>query len=139
MSCLGDSSMQTTGYRESRMRLYTDNTISMCATKLPSSSGGITHPFRCHGLSSFFLKRDGLSREIRCQCTEAQQPCPQAISMSSGQILQADRCSSTQSNGPQNPRPPSSHKHGFPSYRVEQYQDHPKQTASLRGQSSSSS
>ena len=34
----------------------------MWATKLPFCDGGITHPFRCQGLSSFFLKPDVPSR-----------------------------------------------------------------------------
>ena len=75
ISCFGDSSIHITGYLGSYGRLYTSSTISMLATKLPFSFGGITQPFRCQGLISFFLIYDVLIRGKCCQCIQALLPC----------------------------------------------------------------
>src|SRR6056297_50651 len=56
INCIGDSSIQMTGYSGSNGRLYTSRMCSMAATKSLFCSGGITHPFCFQGLISFFLE-----------------------------------------------------------------------------------
>ena len=59
----------------------------MCATKLPSLSGGITQPSCFQGLRTFFLKPSGRSHRKYCRHSSVQQPYQQVISGSNVDVL----------------------------------------------------
>ena len=74
----------------------------MFATKLPFCSGGITHPLRCQGLSSFFLEY-GVSIHGRCcRYNQIRQLYPPGVVNSIWQSLLAVHCNSVQPDVLQN-------------------------------------
>ena len=93
-----DSSIHTTGRNGSYGRLYTSRTNSICATKSPLCSGGITHCSFCHGFNSFFLKPCAQFHAIQNQYIPIPRFCPQVAAKTNAHALLVANCKKAQSN-----------------------------------------